>query len=207
MADTPLEAFENPARHAAVSALIRSRSTNLTDVRDAVLHGLDLSGARAVLDLGCGFGFMTEVVARRVAPDAEIVGVDACEANEKPYLDRVHATGRRARFVCRKIERRLDWPDGAFDLVVASYSLYFFPGVIPEIARVLRPNGLFLAVTHTENSCRDLLHAAGLREPGAHGLGVIGGFSADNAGRRRAGRGKIGFRNGRHSGSFENTPR
>ena len=79
MADTPLEAFENPARHAAVSALIRSRSTNLTDVRDAVLHGLDLSGARAVLDLGCGFGFMTEVVARRVAPDAEIVGVDACE--------------------------------------------------------------------------------------------------------------------------------
>lgn len=179
----PLSSFEDPSQHLAVSDLIRRRSTNPTDVREAVLDGLNLSFARTVLDLGCGFGFMTEAVARRVAPEARIVGVDACPANEGPYLERVTGTDRAGHFVCQHIDTRLDWPDGGFDLILASYALYFFPNVLPELARVLAPHGLLLAVTHTERSCRDLLEAVGLPESGSRLLSLIANFSAENGSR------------------------
>jgi SAM-dependent methyltransferase len=177
-----LSSFSDAEKHALVSGIIRRHSTNPEDVRDAALEGLDLTFARRVLDLGCGFGFMAEAVAGRCAPDAEITGVEACEGNERSFLGRVAAAGRRGRFLPRRIGERLDWPDRTFDLVVASYSLYFFPRIIPEIARVLATHGLFLAITHTEESCRDLLRAAGLPAFDARLLGSIREFSAENGG-------------------------
>jgi len=180
MIEPSLRSFENPDRHAAVSEIIRRRSANPADVRDAVLGGLDLAQVRTVLDLGCGFGFMSEAVARRVAPDAQITGVDACAANERPFLERIALTGRAARFVCRRVGSRLDWPEGSFDLVVASYALYFFPEALPEVARVLSPQGLFVAVTHSERSCRDLARVVGLPPSDARALAAIRGFSAEN---------------------------
>jgi len=181
MSEPSTTSFENPDRHADASDIIRRHSTNPTDVRDAVLADLDLGFARQVLDLGCGFGFMAEALARRVAPQAQIIGIDACAANEAPFLARVAATGRTGRFVCRRIKAQLDWPDHSLDLIVASYSLYFFPDVLPDIARVLAPHGLFLAVTHTESSCRALLRAAGLTLTDPRLLGDIRNFSVESA--------------------------
>jgi SAM-dependent methyltransferase len=186
MADMLLSSFEHPSQHEAVSDLIRRRSTNPADVREAWLHGLDLSRVGAVLDLGCGFGFMTEALAPRVAPDARIVGVDACSANEAPFLARVAASGRTGQFVCRRIERQLAWPDGSFDLVIASYTLYFFVEVLPEVARVLTPQGMFLAVTHSEASCRDLACVLGHPESDSLLLAGVRGFSAENGADRLA---------------------
>lgn len=183
MCDTSLSSFENPARHAAISDLLRRHSTNTEDVREVALRGLDLSSARRVLDLGCGFGYMTAAFVPRVAPGAEIIGIDACATNERPYLRVVGATGRTGHFIAHHIDRQLAWPDRHFDLVVASYALYFFPAVIPEIARVLHPDGLFLTITHTESSCRDLLFAAGLPESDPRLLSGIRAFSVENAGR------------------------
>jgi SAM-dependent methyltransferase len=180
MADPSLAPFADPTRHLGASEIIRRRSTNSTDVRHALLAGLDLAFARNILDLGCGFGFTAEAIARRAAPDAQIIGVDACPANAPLYLERIAATGRTARFAEQHIRKHLDWPNHAFDLVIASYALYFFPEVLPEVARVLSPGGLLFAVTHTENSCRDLLRAAGLPISDVHLLGHIRNFSAEN---------------------------
>jgi SAM-dependent methyltransferase len=180
MTQTSLSSFADPNRHLTISDILRRRSTNRVDVREALLRGLDLSAARSILDLGCGFGFMTEVVARQVALDARIVGIDACPANREPFLERLAATGRSGAFVHQRIGKALDWPDGSFDLVLAGYALYFFPEVVPEVARILSPDGLFVAVTHTESSCRDLLRAAGLPVADAALLGNIGNFSAES---------------------------
>ena len=181
MGDARLSSFADPVRHAAISDILRRTSTNPTDVRDVALQGLDLSSARRVLDLGCGFGFMMEAVVRRVAPDAEIVGVDACPANERPYLDVVRAAGRRGRFVAQRIDAKLDWPDASFDLIVASFSLYFFPNILPELARVLSPDGVLLAVTHKEQSCRELQRVLDLPDSDPRATLVIRSFSAENA--------------------------
>ncbi|UCF68444.1 MAG: class I SAM-dependent methyltransferase [Acidobacteriota bacterium] len=137
---------------------------------------------KRVLDLGCGFGFMTEFIAKRVAHDAEMTGVDVFPANEKPYLDAVRSAGRRGRFICAALEQSLDWPDRFFDLVVASYSLYYFRRLLPEIARVLAPSGLFFASAHSTRSCLDMLDSLGL-SPAATDLTLLAlGFSAENAG-------------------------
>ncbi len=134
-----LSSFERPSWHATIAQVIRRTSTNPADVRDIALEGLELTSARSVLDLGCGFGFMSEAVARRVAPDARLVGLDACQENERPYLERLAAADRAGSFVNGRIDRTLAWPAGSFDLILASYSLYFFPEIIPEVARVLAP--------------------------------------------------------------------
>lgn len=181
MAETLLSSFECPGRHAAISDLIRNRSTNPRDVRDAVLASLDLAAVRRALDLGCGFGFMTAAVARRLPADAEIVGVDACESNRGPYLAAVAAAGRRGRFIAAALDTQLDWPDRSFDLVLASYALYFFPELVPEIARVLTGDGLFLAVTHTASSDRALALAAGVPPAQIRRLGAIERFCVENA--------------------------
>jgi len=178
--DWSLASFEQPSWHAAIAQVIRRTSTNPVDVRDVALGGLELSSARSVLDLGCGFGFMSEAVAYCVAPDARIVGLDACPENEQPYLERLARAGRAGSFVNRRIDRTLDWPDGSFDLIVASYSLYFFPEIIPEVARVLSPRGVFVALTHMEESCRDLLRAVWAREADSRLLPISRGFSAEN---------------------------
>jgi len=151
--------------HRRVKDIIQERSTNRARVRDVALAGLDLSPVRAVLDLGCGFGFMTEVVARRVSPDARIVGVDVCPTNRTPFLSQVSEAGRRGEFVRQTITNKLALPDRSFDLVTATYSLYFFPGIIPEIARVLKPGGLFIILTHAEEASRDLVRLMGVLCP------------------------------------------
>ncbi|UCG32217.1 MAG: class I SAM-dependent methyltransferase [Phycisphaerales bacterium] len=167
-----------------MSAIIRRRSTNAADVREIALDGFDLSLAKRVLDLGCGFGFMAEAVAPRVAPEAEIVGVDVWQANQPPFLERVAAHGRRASFNCMNVGWELPWPDGTFDLVICSYSLYFFAEVLPEIPRVLTPNGTFLALTHSRRDFPALALIVGLSAPGGEWLSIISRFSAENGGSR-----------------------
>ncbi len=180
MNSTAIAAFECPPQHVAISEIIRRRSTNPLDVREAAVRGLSLGRARRILDLGCGFGFMTGAVARRAAADAVVVGVDACAANEEPYLDCIAETGRAGRYVCRVLDSRLAWPDGSFDAVICSYALYFFPGIVPEVARVLAPHGVFVAVTHAESSCRELLQAIGASAPSSGLMAYVRSFSAEN---------------------------
>lgn len=180
MAAMSLVSFEDPRQHADVSDIIRRHSTNAADVRSTLLADVDLSAYRRVLDLGCGFGFMIEAIAPRLADDAEIIGIDACPLNEAPYLERVAAAGRQGRFEVARLEERLDFDAQSFDLVIGSYALYFFPRILPEVARVQRRDGLFIAVTHTESSCRDLLRATGLPQDDARLLGSIRNFSAEN---------------------------
>jgi SAM-dependent methyltransferase len=172
--------FQSPADHEGISAIIRDRSTNQADVRQAALADLDLSGCRKILDLGCGFGFMADVLARRAAPDARVVGVDMWANNEGPFLERVAATGRRGAFICDQVGTKFPCRDGEYDLVICSYSLYFFPDALPEVARVLAPDGLFVTITHSAESFVGLLDAAGPEQNGTELLALARNFSAEN---------------------------
>ena len=172
--------YGDPRSHEAVSALIRRHSANTRDVRDAILEGTDLSSATEVLDLGCGFGFMAQAAAHLLPPQGRITGVDALPANGVPFTSRVRAEGRQAEFVCMTVDRRLPWRDRSYDLVVSTYSLYFFPQALAEISRVLRPDGRFLTVTHSAESLRKMLVLAGIPEERAPLLATVRRFCSEN---------------------------
>jgi len=183
MAASSFWPFQCPSTHETISTIIRRRSTNSTDVREIALCDLDLSFAKDILDLGCGFGFMAETLAKRVAPDARLVGVDTWGANEAPFLEKIAAAGRRGRFICMQLASRLPWPNRSFDLVVCSYSLYYFVDILSEVTRILTPHGLFVTLTHTESSMVSLLRSAGLdHDAGSELLTLTGRFSAENGG-------------------------
>jgi len=182
-----LSPYEDPEAHARISALIRRHSTNDRDVRAELLGTLEIAGAERVLDLGCGFGFWAEELAARVAPGAAFTGVDACGGNRAAYVRAVESRGRSAAFIAAHLIDRLPFADGTFDLVIAAYSLYYFAGVVPEVARVLRPGGTFLAATHSETSFTGLLGAVGLVQEDCPLLRHLRAFSSERGAEALAG--------------------
>jgi SAM-dependent methyltransferase len=101
---------------------------------------VELVGAGRVLDVGCGEG----QVARRVAAldDTHVFGVDATE-------NQLAAARERGGGVCygRAAAEQLPFPGAAFDAVVVCLTLEHldpFEPAILEVARVLRPGGLFV---------------------------------------------------------------
>ena len=117
------------------------------------------SGARpgnAVLDVGCGSGNFTRVMAAAVAPDGTAHGVD-------PSDEAISYARRRTRLAnCTfsdGIAETLDAPDGSYDVVVSSLMIHHLPeGLRPqaigEMFRVLRPGGSVLIAEFRPPSSR-----------------------------------------------------
>ncbi len=103
-------------------------------------------GPLRVLDLGCGPGVSSFVLAERLGPQSHIVGID----NARLMIGRARRWHDRAYSHLPNIEfhvadaTAMDFDDDSFDLAVGHSFLYLVPdrlGVLREMRRVLRPNG------------------------------------------------------------------
>lgn len=105
-----------------------------------------LSGAGPgdrVLDVGCGTGHLTRIMARAVGPGGSALGVDP--SWEALARARRVTRARNCSFAEGRAES-LDALDGSFDVVVSSLMVHHLPGqaraqAIGEMFRVLRPGG------------------------------------------------------------------
>lgn len=135
------------------------------DVAAAAIHR---EAPARVLEVGCGGGQF----AARLA--------------EENLASHVVATDRSERFVALTAARGvtaevadvqdLPFEDGSFDVVAAMWMLYHVPDLdraFAELRRVLRPGGLFVAVTNGDEHVADLRRDAG-------GGPVVTGFSSEN---------------------------
>lgn len=146
----------NPARFAYFDPLVR--------------HWQELR----VLDLGCGGGLAAACLAQR---GARVVGLDLSRASLHVAARHTRRHGRpEALFVCGRAET-LPFADASFDVVWCTdvlEHLPHLPAAIDQIARVLKPGGLFLYDTINRSWLSRLLviwfweYLAGLAPRGTH---------------------------------------
>ncbi len=138
--------------------IIKTYSSNKTDIRDVALNNLNCIKAKTVLELGCGYGFFIEKLKGRIHDGAVIIGIDMVENNREPFLHSVSSIQYKGEFISGSADIIKEMPNASFDMIITSYSLYFFPHLIPEIARVLAPEGVFIAITHSKNTLKEAIH-------------------------------------------------
>jgi SAM-dependent methyltransferase len=105
------------------------------------LAAAHLTGARRVLDIGCGEGQVSRLAAA-VPGVTQVVGVDPTAA-----MLAIAAERSGGAVLARSEAARLPFPDGAFDTVVACLVFEHIEDVdaaIAEVGRVLAPGGRFL---------------------------------------------------------------
>lgn len=140
--------FKNPDKHNEVATIIIKHRSTSCDIRDRALENIDLSETREILDLGCGFGFFIKTLSNRVSPDAHITGIDQFPEYGQPFVGSCKRYGLKGKFLSNGVELIRKMEDDSFDLILSSYAMYFFPEILEEIPRVLRPSGTFITITH-----------------------------------------------------------
>lgn len=111
------------------------------DVARQVLGKLKIRPGEQILDLGCGTGWTTRLLAKSAA-GTQATGVDISPAMVAE-AERQHSNTIRARYVVGSFER-LDLPEGRFHRVFSLEALYYAPDLaaaLAELQRVLRPGG------------------------------------------------------------------
>jgi SAM-dependent methyltransferase len=140
--------------------------------QDVVIARLRAAAVRSVLEIGCGTGGLAARIQTEL-PAAEVIATDQSER----MVELTAARGVRSQIA---EATDLPFPDGCVDAVVAAWMLYHVPdvdAVLAEVRRVLRPGGVFVAVTNGDRHLADLLTAAG-------GGPLITGFSSENGERQ-----------------------
>jgi ubiquinone/menaquinone biosynthesis C-methylase UbiE len=137
--------------------IIKTYSTNKNDVRDVAIAGLNLKKVKRVLELGCGYGFFIEKLKGMLNDNAVIIGVDMVENNREPFLHSVASIQYKGEFITGRADIIKEMSNESFDLIITSYSLYFFPHLLSNISRILSPTGVFIVVTHSEKALREAI--------------------------------------------------
>ncbi len=149
--------FRNVQKHLAIAQLIRRFSTNKQDIRKTALQHVDLSPCRHVLELGCAFGAFTEALKDKLNPHAQVTGIDIIPEYRPFFMEACKRAGYEGVFISSGIDRIMKFPAASFDLVICSYALYFFPEIIPEIARVLKKDCWFITITHSNADMKEMV--------------------------------------------------
>ncbi|HKC21404.1 MAG TPA: class I SAM-dependent methyltransferase [Gaiellaceae bacterium] len=120
------------------------------DPREFVLEAVAAAKPRRVLEVGGGEGELAERIVSRL--DVELVGVDQSEGM---------VAEQRARGIDARVGDVQDLPfdEGEFDVAVAAWMLYHVPDLdrgLAELARVLKPEGVLVAVTNSVEHLQEL---------------------------------------------------
>lgn len=125
----------------AASGRGEKMETGHGDVVEQVIEKLNIRAGNQILDLGCGIGWATRILAQK-GPGVQAIGIDASPAMIK-RAEELSPLTIRARYEVGQFEN-IDFNDGKFDLVFSMEALYYAPDLdkaLSEIHRVLKPGG------------------------------------------------------------------
>lgn len=126
----------------AFAAYLEGAATLLRERHRELLRLLDVHAGCAVLDVGCGGGFLLTDLAAEINGITG-VGIDASEALLAGARTRARAAGLPVTFAVGDAQA-LDFAGASFDRVMCSRVLMHLDdpaGAVREMARVLRPGG------------------------------------------------------------------
>lgn len=152
-----VDVFQDVASLKLSAETIKKCSTNKADIKTVALSGLALEPCREILDLGCAFGFFTKALKSRVHKKACVTGIDCCRSYEDMYLKACVEASLEGNFDASGIAVISEFGEKQYDLILCSYALYFFPEMIPDIARILKPDGVFVTITHASSHLKELI--------------------------------------------------
>lgn len=110
-------------------------------------RALELAGVRhgeRVLDVGCGSGYFTIPLARRVGTGGHVHALDIQPPILEACREQVAASGLGNVILALSEESRFPLPDAAVDMVFASNLMHELedpPAFLAEVRRVLAPGG------------------------------------------------------------------
>lgn len=150
--------FAQVERHKRVGEHILAHSENPLNIYTVAADLLTLSEPVKVLDLGCGYGKFTKALLPILLEGSVCHGLD-CRTNfSDPFLQTIQSGGFSGEFMAMEAEDLVQLPEDSYDLVAAAYSLYFFPQLIGEIKRILKPQGQLLAITHSYHGLQEFFN-------------------------------------------------
>ena len=125
--------------------LVNREAKSLGNIKqlDAVLADMDTSGVHDVLEIGCGNGIVSAHLCGEHWMNVTGVDIDPAQIDLARQRFGEH---RGLRFAAAEAER-LPQADAQFDLVIAQNAFHHIVGwkdALGEVARVLRPGGMFI---------------------------------------------------------------
>jgi len=175
---------------------------------NAIFPDLEVNPGERVLDVGCGFGDTACMLAERVGPTGEVIGIDCCDTfMEDGRRDAAKRGLSNVSFIEGDVET---YPfEGDYDMVFSRFGTMFFSNPVAamkNMRRALKPGGRMTLIVWRDRADNPWLQAAKeialrhLPEPGADAQTCgPGPFSQANqemvTGQlKAAGFGEIGFK-------------
>ena len=150
--------YENASRFNARVALHARFRTNPRPWPAWVFDQLEGRDGCRVLEVGCGTGLLWQVNAPRVPASWSLVLTDSSEGMLAETRRRIDGLACPVQYRVMDAQE-ITFPDGAFDIVIASHMLYHVPDrarAIIEARRVLREGGSFYATTASLDNLAEL---------------------------------------------------
>ncbi len=141
------------------------------DITEKTIRRMELRPGERVLDLGCGAGWATRILARLVGEGpqghGQVIGIDISDE----MIRRARAASKdfeNVMFVVGSAEK-IPWEENFFDKVLSVESFYYYPDqdrALHELFRVMAPRGrLFILINLYQDNPYSLRWVEELKVP------------------------------------------